>query len=394
MSPRTSHPVSLATITALAALLAACGESVTAARIFVDLDPGVQVDQVRVEVQLAGATLVSEVTPAQPRVFKTGDDFVILFDDRLGGQSVDLIIAGLLGGAETSRGTGSVKLAVGQTVSTFVTLLAATSCPPGQHACNGSCYADADTNHCGLSCRACTVSGTGTVGCVDGQCEITCGTGFTKCGLNCVDLDNDPNNCGGCTHKCPSGQVCRGRICSANSCADGQHPCNDLCVSNQDVRTCGYSCTPCPTPTHGSATCDGIACGIHCETGFQNCGNGLCSDIGAPDTCGVTCIKCPTPTAHGHAYCNGESCGIACDSGYQQCGTECKPNTQPCGATGCGTCASGTYCYAASGTCYTPGVCGTNAECPEGVCLSMCLCAASTCRPYEVCQSGLCVAGG
>jgi hypothetical protein len=39
-----------------------------------------------------------------------------------------------------------------------------------------------------------------------------CATGFTQCGLTCVDTTDDPNDCGGCGIVCPGG-VCRDSKC-------------------------------------------------------------------------------------------------------------------------------------------------------------------------------------
>ena len=54
--------------------------------------------------------------------------------------------------------------------------------------------------------------------CVDGRCSCeggpACGAGATCCAPEgCVDLDNDPNHCGGCNNDCPMGMTCTNRSC-------------------------------------------------------------------------------------------------------------------------------------------------------------------------------------
>ncbi|HET9934278.1 MAG TPA: hypothetical protein VFQ35_26430 [Polyangiaceae bacterium] len=61
-------------------------------------------------------------------------------------------------------------------------------------------------------------------------------------------------------------------------CSSGRHRCENACVSNSAVESCGAACTPCPTPHNGHATCDGNACGVSCDVGFTACGL-LCADL-------------------------------------------------------------------------------------------------------------------
>ena len=52
--------------------------------------------------------------------------------------------------------------------------------------------------------------------CSRGVCVDHCAPGETSgCGGGeCLDLESDPNNCGGCDVLCPSGTVCSGGVCS------------------------------------------------------------------------------------------------------------------------------------------------------------------------------------
>lgn len=77
------------------------------------------------------------------------------------------------------------------------------------------------------------------------------GRGIAKCGNDCVDLNNDPDNCGGCGFKCLETAVCSQLKCSYG-CSSGETNCDRHCVSLQDdARHCG---------TCGNACADGQYC--------------------------------------------------------------------------------------------------------------------------------------
>jgi hypothetical protein len=118
-----------------------------------------------------------------------------------------------------------------------------------------------------------------------GACGAVCGTGeecgggfcspaaasqtadcasqsLTDCGGVCVDVANDPNNCGGCGLLCPQGDSC-----SAGVCIAVEAPVAD-CAS-QGLTDCGGVCVDI---TADAANCGG--CGIVCPT---QCTGGICS---------------------------------------------------------------------------------------------------------------------
>ena len=87
-----------------------------------------------------------------------------------------------------------------------------------------------------------------------------CNPPLTKCGSICVDLQNDPNHCGGCTNACASvdGGVatCIASMCSV-TCSGGLTLCNDACVDTQtDPNDCGGCGQPCPP----QSACSGGSC--------------------------------------------------------------------------------------------------------------------------------------
>jgi hypothetical protein len=427
---------------ALAATALSCGSSATGVRVSFDLDPGITLDQVRLQAVVDGALLLAlDVPPTARQPITQGQDIVILVEDRLGGTTVRLLAAGLAAGAEVARGEAEVTVVAGTVRDTFITLRASAGCPAGAHQCDDGCYPDDDATHCGLSCQDCGAPTHGTATCTGNGCSFSCDPGFTRCGSECVDLQSDARNCNGCGKECQPNQLCFAGECVLNTCPDGQHPCSETCVVNKDPMTCGTRCEPCPVPAHGVATCDGTSCGISCSTGYHACG-GACVASSDPATCGGRCTPCPTPP-HGVATCDGTTCGYTCATGYHDCGTGCVPDTDPktcgdrcspcppppdhatatcdgttcgyacasgyydcggwCQATGllcdaCPPCEAGEYCYLDAKVCYTPGVCAGDRECPSGSCKNnRCTCSVLPpvvgCRSHEQCLLQVCLPG-
>jgi hypothetical protein len=90
-----------------------------------------------------------------------------------------------------------------------------------------------------------SMNGTGGAGAgiSSGGCSI-----YQKdCGGQCLTVATDPQNCGGCGIKCPSGQVCSGGACTG-SCLPGSGlaACNGACVDkssdNANCGSCGHAC--------------------------------------------------------------------------------------------------------------------------------------------------------
>jgi hypothetical protein len=158
-------------------------------------------------------------------------------------------------------------------------------CDAGLTDCGGKCV-DLSSNafHCGgcmLGCAGnqvcsggnCADCGEGRVS-IDGRC--VCPNGLTECQIQfaCVDLQNDPNNCGSCFADCASGQ-CSGGVCvevvgaapAQVPCPAGKTLCGDTCVDlSSDANNCGV-------------------CGQSCTVGISpSCLNGDCRNGGVcPD---------------------------------------------------------------------------------------------------------------
>ena len=78
---------------------------------------------------------------------------------------------------------------------------------------------DSDTQHCGgCNVPACDLPNA-EPDCAQGRCAfIRCRTGFRDCDLNTetgceINVNTDPDNCGGCNLPCATGQTCNSGSC-------------------------------------------------------------------------------------------------------------------------------------------------------------------------------------
>ena len=89
----------------------------------------------------------------------------------------------------------------------------------------------------------------------------SCVPPFVQCGPLCVDTQNDPNHCGGCTNVCPNADggvaTCNGGMCGI-TCPPNEKICNGVCTDvMSDPSNCGGCNNPCPP----QSTCSGGICG-------------------------------------------------------------------------------------------------------------------------------------
>lgn len=107
------------------------------------------------------------------------------------------------------------------------------SCNAGFGDCNNiasdGCEANINTDsmHCGSACVACTGGRT----CQAGTCA--CPPGTTLCGMTCVNVSTDANNCKVC------GRSCQGGACSSGVCQPTQVVNNSQVASTGDFATDG-----------------------------------------------------------------------------------------------------------------------------------------------------------
>jgi hypothetical protein len=187
------------------------------------------------------------------------------------------------------------------------TAACAQTCPPGTGCVNGSCFG-LPSQTLGMFCAL-----------PEGNVGIYCDE------TGCEDLADDPNNCGGCAVKCPSGQTCVSGGCSGDQppclkgtigdrcdldagftsfCCPGAG-CVDLTV---DLHNCGYCGNDCTTEWDGGISCvNGNCLAVPCPAGSANslyceldggsiglCCFGFCADTSSdPANCGLCTNACP-----------------------------------------------------------------------------------------------------
>jgi hypothetical protein len=123
-------------------------------------------------------------------------------------------------------------------------------CPDGTTLCGSSCFDLAtDPQHCGACTTACSTADAGNPGdagiitavCNGGTCDVDCDGGLSKCGSQCFDEKNDPQNCGGCGAACDGGPCNQGTCCPpGDTICTGQ--CTDTTADDQNCGGCGKAC--------------------------------------------------------------------------------------------------------------------------------------------------------
>lgn len=102
-------------------------------------------------------------------------------------------------------------------------------CPPGLTWCGSSCVdTKNDPRHCGSCTGVCLGpqdTGNGTPVCVESQCSYKCNAGFANCNKQIpdgceVDIQNFPDHCGACGHKCEKDQRCGNGVCQVKNCSE------------------------------------------------------------------------------------------------------------------------------------------------------------------------------
>lgn len=172
-------------------------------------------------------------------------------------------------------------------------------------------------------------------GCVSGECgKLKCGASFDDCnhdiGLGCAsdgcetNIATDTNNCGACGRKCKAGEECReeqGVIdCRPTCAASGRVQCSVGCVDLlNDPDNCGGCNLYCPFATpNQQRTCEKGVCVVKCADGYGDC-NGDPSD------------GCETDLRVHPANCG--ACGATCDLAAGQPCVEGQCLRGPCTGT-------------------------------------------------------------
>lgn len=215
----------------------------------------------------------------------------------------------------------------------------------------------------------------------DGIVGGDCADGYTECNLKCVDLANDPLNCGECGKSCPAGLSCLAGACKQGGLAGasgggqggasgaGQGGAAGKGGTGGDAGSAGTS------GSAGSAGAGGSCAG-------KPCGTACVDTTSDPNNCGDCDVVCTT------GVCINSLCG--CNPPLVDCGGTCVNLTNDPAHCGDCTivCATG-ICQASSCVCPTPlvdcsGACIDTKNDPDhcGDCTTVC--------PTGVCQDSAC----
>ena len=192
-------------------------------------------------------------------------------------------------------------------------------CTTGELCCaqTKTCVADPKTDimncgGCGVACKAPSADNCNNGACACGMgpvCtinQVCCAMGAAS---QCVDVMNDPNNCGGCGTMCQAGEMCVNGNCT--SCPTGMCSCGSSSDCPAGVMCCSGQCVN----TNSNQMNCGI-CGMACPSG-QTCINGAC------------CTMCPgggcTDLQNDSMNCG--KCGNACPSGDTCSSGQCMMGT-------------------------------------------------------------------
>lgn len=169
-----------------------------------------------------------------------------------------------------NRSSVTAALAAGQSVvivvdgysslagSYMLNIMTGSTCAP---ACAGR---ECGSDGCGGSCGTCA----GGAACLaDGRCPSTstCLLPRRQCGAECVDILSDTRHCGGCYAACASGETCRLTVCTGSCVSNCSTEGATDCFDSATVRTCIRD-----------GSCLRWDSGRICPTG-QVCRGGVCS---------------------------------------------------------------------------------------------------------------------
>jgi hypothetical protein len=124
-----------------------------------------------------------------------------------------------------------------------------------------------------------TTSGSG------GSGGMGCPSGTTPCGITCVDLQTDSDNCGACGNSCLLGESCIGAMCTGGSSSS----------SASSTSSSSASSSSASSSSGGNPTCSpgnpGLVCGSNSHCIPQTNGIPLCS---GPTGSGTQYTSCNT----------------------------------------------------------------------------------------------------
>jgi hypothetical protein len=220
------------------------------------------------------------------------------------------------------------------------------SCGSGKTMCGDTCTdVTSDKYYCGSCTNDCTSISGGPfdVSCIASQCRCGSGTSLL-CGDGTCKDPSDPESCGACDLKCPSGIACIEEKCNCPPAiptlcnAYAGNPikiCTDTMTDHHNCGGCEHECATNESCSNGTCvcplTCNGVcvapfdsdncgACGKKCDAG-QICSQGVCG--GGSGAGGMGCPSCGCQDFFNDPL-NCGGCGIACDPAKNEI---CKEGT-------------------------------------------------------------------
>lgn len=179
-------------------------------------------------------------------------------------------------------------------------VIPANGCVDRLDACEGSCVdLQQDPENCGGCGQVCGDAQE----CAAGTCVDPCERG-DRCGLECVDTSQSRRHCGGCNQACVRGQECRAGACVEDRCAGRCDPLSEVCTADAcacrpGMIRCGERCVDPQIDPHHCGECDNEcvvcragACGSSCD-GFPDRCVDSCTDTQRdPSNCGECGMRC------------------------------------------------------------------------------------------------------
>ena len=221
---------------------------------------------------------------------------------------------------------------------------------------------------------------------VDGSCK----KGLTECNLKCVDIEQDPANCGACGRQCPSGATCSAGTCSGADASvdvedDASFDVTSSDVSLVDTAPTDTSSTDVDASSTDTSTTD-------TSTTDTSTTDTSTTDTSTTDTSTTDTSTADTSTADADASRDGDGAtdGPTCMPPYNtpehcgDCDTKCTEATPLCGLDGVFKCVA--RCDPPLVTCGTVCVDTNSDEKNCGGCGNVC--------PSGICQAGGCVGKG
>jgi hypothetical protein len=269
------------------------------------------------------------------------------------------------GGSNSATGGTSMTTTSGDLGGTTGGTMSATggapACPTNQR-CSGVCV---DLSNDPLNCGNCATACTSTQICSGGQC-VCPPENPDACGPRCVNLQTATTDCGTCYNTCSPKRCISGQCaCGATDITCGTDgACYDPMTDLKHCGDCNTACGQYDKCIQGQCA---LSCSAFPGTGgapLQDCGNGVCIDtMKDVDNCGGCGNVCPN---HSMFTCLNGSC-VCGAQGATRCGDLCVDATSDprfCGdcSTACvaghncvnGQCTCSDTSISCAGNCYDP----------------------------------------